>query len=137
MKKLNYLLPVIVFACILFGLAAKGIVAEDKSYSAIEKRELQTMPKLTAKAVKKGTFQKKYETYLSDQFPGRDRWVQVQTDASRLMGKTISNGVYFGKDDYLLEYYPDSDFDTKQAAKNEKALAKLVKDIADVHNLLR
>lgn len=139
MKKLNYLLPVIVFACILFGLAAKGIAAEDKSYSTIEKRELQTMPKLTAKAVKKGTFQKKYETYLSDQFPGRDRWVQVQTDASRLMGKTISNGVYFGKDDYLLEYYPDSDFDTKQAAKNEKALAKLVKDIAEdyrVHVML-
>ena len=135
MKKLNYLLPVIVFACILFGLAAKGIVAEDKSYSAIEKRELQTMPKLTAKAVKKGTFQKKYETYLSDQFPGRDRWVQVQTDASRLMGKTISNGVYFGKDDYLLEYYPDSDFDTKQAAKNEKALAKLVKDIAEDYHV--
>ena len=139
MKKFHYLLPVIVFACILFGLAAKGIAAEDKSYSTIEKRELQTMPKLTVKAVKKGTFQKKYETYLSDQFPGRDRWVQVQTDASRLMGKTISNGVYFGKDDYLLEYYPDSDFDTKQAAKNEKALAKLVKDIAEdyrVHVML-
>lgn len=139
MKKFHYLLPVIVFACILFGLAAKGIAAEDKSYSTIEKRELQTMPKLTAKAVKKGTFQKKYETYLSDQFPGRDRWVQVQTDASRLMGKTISNGVYFGRDDYLLEYYPDSDFDTKQAAKNEKALAKLVKDIAEdyrVHVML-
>lgn len=139
MKKFHYLLPVIVFACILFGLAVKGIAAEDKSYSTIEKRELQTMPKLTAKAVKKGTFQKKYETYLSDQFPGRDRWVQVQTDASRLMGKTISNGVYFGRDDYLLEYYPDSDFDTKQAAKNEKALAKLVKDIAEdyrVHVML-
>lgn len=139
MKKLSFLLPVIVFVCILFGLSAKGIVSEDKTYSAAEKRELQTMPKLSAKAIKKGTFQQKYETYLSDQFPGRDMWVQVQTDTARLMGKSISNGVYFGEDDYLLEYHTDAEFETKQERKNIKALAKLVKNIADdysVHAML-
>ena len=86
MKSFKYILPVAVFALILFGLSARGMIAEEKTYSTIEKRELQTMPKIRVKAIKKGTFQKKYETYLSDQFPGRDTWVQVQTDASRLMG---------------------------------------------------
>lgn len=37
MKKLNYLLPVIVFACILLGLCVKGITSEDKTYSSAEK----------------------------------------------------------------------------------------------------
>ena len=72
MKKLNYLLPVIVFACILLGLCVKGITSEDKTYSSAEKRELQTRPKPSAKAIQKGIFQEKYETYLSDQFPGRE-----------------------------------------------------------------
>ena len=66
MKKLNYLLPVIVFACILLGLCVKGITSEDKTYSSAEKRELQTRPKPSAKAIQKGIFQEKYETYLSD-----------------------------------------------------------------------
>lgn len=135
MKKLSLILPVIVFVCILFGLSAKGIISEDKTYSSAEKRELQTMPKLSAKAIKKGTFQEKYETYLSDQFPGRDMWVQVQTDTARLLGKSISNGVYFGKDDYLLEYHTDAEFETKQERKNIKALAKLVKNIADDYSV--
>lgn len=135
MKSFKYILPVAVFALILFGLSARGMIAEEKTYSTIEKRELQTMPKIRVKAIKKGTFQKKYETYLSDQFPGRDTWVQVQTDASRLMGKTISNGVYFGKDDYLLEQYTDSDYETKRVKKNVKALANLVNEIADDYNV--
>lgn len=135
MKKLNYLLPVIVFACILLGLCVKGITLEDKTYSSAEKRELQTRPKPSAKAIQKGIFQEKYETYLSDQFPGRDTWVQLQTDASRIMGKSVSNGVYFGKDDYLLEYHTDAEFETKQERKNIKSLAKLVKNIADDYSV--
>ena len=135
MKKLNYLLPVIVFTCILFGLCVKGITSADKTYSSAEKRELQTRPKMSAEAIRKGTFQEKYETYLSDQFPGRDMWVQLQTDASRLMGKSVSNGVYFGKDDYLLEHHTDAEFETKQERKNIKSLVELVKNIADDYSV--
>ena len=58
MKSFKYILPVAVFALILFGLSARGMIAEEKTYSTIEKRELQTMPKIRVKAIKKGTFQK-------------------------------------------------------------------------------
>ena len=72
MKSFKYILPVAVFALILFGLSAKGMIAEEKTYSTIEKRELQTMPKIRVKSIKKGTFQEKYETYLSSlaEIPG-------------------------------------------------------------------
>ena len=108
------ILPVFVFFLVIFGLAGAGIVSQEKTYSSTEKRELQTRPKPKIKTIKKGKFQKKYERYLSDQFPARDSWVQVQTGVSRLLGKKESNGVYFGKDQYLLERYDETDFDEKQ-----------------------
>lgn len=129
-KYIRQLLPVVVFAAIIFGLTGGSIFSQKQEYSASEKRVLQTMPKLRWKAVKKGRFQTKYETYLADQFPGRDGWVRVQTDVSRMFGRTESNGVYFGKDDYLLEHYEASDFENSQAEKNEAALAKFVKKMS-------
>lgn len=120
------LLPVLVFFLVIFGLAASGVLSQEKSWSAAEKRELQTRPKASITTIKKGSFQKKYERYLSDQFPERDTWVQVQTSVSRMLGKTESNGVYFGKDDFLLEHYDEEDFDAEQMENNIMALKGFV-----------
>lgn len=81
------LLPVFVFVFVIYGLAGMGILSQEKTWSAAERRELQTLPKVTIKTVQKGKFQKKYEKYLSDQFPARDTWVQVQTSVARILGK--------------------------------------------------
>lgn len=135
MEKFKKLLPALAFLFIIFGLTGMGLTAEEKTYSAIEKRELQTKPRVKAKTIKNGKFQKKYEAYLSDQFPARDDWVQLQTNVSRLLGKKEANGVYFGKDDYLLERYDASDFEEEQMQTNLDALAGFVqsaKERADV-----
>lgn len=128
MNKVKKWLPVFVFVFIIFGMAGGSLLAEKKTYSATEKRELQTRPKAKIKTIKNGKFQKKYETYLSDQFPGRDGWVQLQTGVLRLLGKRESNGVYFGKDHYLLERYDEADFDEKQVQANFDALYGFVAD---------
>lgn len=127
MKQFKKMLPVLAFAVILFGLTILSLTTEEKTYSSTEKRELQTMPKVKKKTIKNGKFQKKYEAYLSDQFPGRDEWVQLQTEVSRLLGKTESNGVYFGKDHYLLEHYSEEDFDEETLTSNISALSEFVK----------
>lgn len=121
------LLPVFIFFLVISGLAGAGIFSQEKTWSATEKRELQTRPKPKIKTIKKGSFQKKYERYLSDQFPARDLWVQVQTDALRLLGKRESNGVYFGKDDFLLERYDETDFDAERMKENIGALKRFVR----------
>ena len=126
MNNLKKMLPVIVFSVIIFGFTGMGMATEQKTYSAAEKRELQTLPKATRKTIKNGKFQKKYENYLSDQFPGRDDWVRVQTDLSKLFGKKESNGVYFGRDHYLLERYEDEDFEAERMKQNIEALAGFV-----------
>lgn len=87
----------------IYGISILGLVQKEHSYSSSEKRMLQTFPKMSVKRVLKGKFQKKYETYLSDQFPARDQWIQVKSIAERLAGKTESNQVFFGKKQYLLE----------------------------------
>ena len=131
MKLIKKCLPAIVFAVIVFGLTGMGLVAKEKTYSATEKRELQTRPKAKIKTIKNGEFQKKYEAYLSDQFPRRDGWVQLQTGVSRLFGKRESNGVYFGKEHYLLEKYTEEDFEAERMQTNLEALADFAKHASE------
>lgn len=136
-NQIKKILPVFVFVIVLFGLCGFGITAEEKTYSSTEKRELQTMPKVKIKTLKNGKFQKKYERYLSDQFPERDGWVKLRTTANRMLGKKESNGVYFAKDHYLLEHYDASDFAELQT--NIDALAgfvKSAKEKADVRVMM-
>lgn len=64
-----------------------GVFQKEHTYSSAENRMLQKSPKFSAKKVLNGKFQKKYETYLSDQFPQRDSWVKFQTAVERAFGK--------------------------------------------------
>ena len=90
----------------------------DRTYSSQERRMLAERPSFTKKSVLKGKFQQKYEVYLTEQFPGRDQWVTLQTKLSRLLGNKDANGVYFGKDGYLLERYQEQDFDWAKVEEN-------------------
>lgn len=139
MKAIKQWMPILAFVAFLFVLTTAGILTKEKTYSVIEKRELQTRPEVTKKGLKDGSFQKTYESYLSDQFPGRDRWVQLQTSVSRLFGKSEANGVYFGADHYLLEKYTEEDFEEERLQMNMDALASFVKMTAEkypVHVML-
>lgn len=129
MKKYNRIFPGMAFFLIMYAIAVLGIVQEDRTYSSSENRMLQTLPRISKKRVLKGKFQKKYETYLSDQFPARDSWIKVKSAAERLAGKTESNNVYFGKHHYLLEKYTQKDFDKKQGKKNIQALKEFAEKL--------
>ena len=100
----------------------------DETYSSSERRMLRKRPKLSRKTVMRGRFQRKYEVYLSEQFPGREHWVALQTKLSRLIGNKDANGVYFGKDHYLLEQYKEQDFDWKKAEENIKYTAEFLQE---------
>ncbi len=135
MKRFFKLLPVAVFLFMIMAVMSAGILQKDKTYSSAENRTLQAFPKLNVKRVLNGKFQKKYETYLSDQFPKRDLWVKLQTITERAFGKTESNGVYFGKGGYLLEKYTDKDINGKTADKNINVLGKFVKEALKVSDV--
>ena len=124
---------------LLLGLAGKEALSHQRTYSPVEKRELQTRPEISITKVLDGRFQKKYESYLRDQFPGRDHWVSFQTDMELFMGKNEIHNVYIGKNHYLLEHYTEKEFDPQQISKNLQALEKFggkAKQNADVHVMM-
>lgn len=132
-------LPGVIFMVLLLGLAGKEALSHQRTYSPVEKRELQTRPEISITKVLDGRFQKKYESYLRDQFPGRDHWVSFQTDIELFMGKNEIHNVYIGKNHYLLEHYTEKEFDPQQISKNLQALEKFVgkaKQNADVHVMM-
>ena len=132
-------LPGVIFMVLLLGLAGKEALSHQRTYSPVEKRELQTRPEISITKVLDGRFQKKYESYLRDQFPGRDHWVSFQTDMELFMGKNEIHNVYIGKNHYLLEHYTEKEFDPQQISKNLQALEKFVgkaKQNAGVHVMM-
>ena len=73
-----------------------------RSYSPNEKRMLASAPKLTAEDLFSGEFGKDVETFLSDQFAGRDFFVGLNAYYDLCSGRNGANGIYKGSDDYLI-----------------------------------
>ena len=102
-------------------LSAGGLVyciMPQKEFSDLENRLLQTRPQLVLEELLNGSYQENYEAYLNDQMPGRDGWVWMAVQMERLLGKKDINGVYIGKDGYLLEKFDDSEYDRAQIKEN-------------------
>jgi hypothetical protein len=77
-------------------------ITPDRDFSEAENRMLQKMPDCTWESLISGKFNLAAENYLSDQFPGRDAWVGLKSAIELLLLKKDNNGVYFGRDGYLL-----------------------------------
>ena len=91
------------FCLVIFGMAGLHLLTEDKKFSDSENRVLATFPKLTVSAIADGSFMRDFETYLTDQFPFRDRIISAKTFTDRMLGKNEENGVYIGKEGYLFD----------------------------------
>lgn len=120
MKK--YVLPVL-FCLLLAAGTVLGLALPDHYWSDHERRTLKQFPALTAKRLFSGKFAEELETWLADQFPGRDGWVTAKTLAERLSGKPESGGVSLAADGYLIGLHPS--LDEEQLAANLAALKAL------------
>lgn len=103
------------FLLIFFVLSA---VAPPSAFSETENRYLEQRPHLNWKTLKSGEFGRKYELYLSDQFPLRNRWIGLKTAAEMAQYKKEINGVFLGKDGYLIEALYKEDIDQELYEKN-------------------
>ena len=95
-------------AFIGFFLVA-GLIAPDRTFSPLENRSLQQFPTLTLAKVKDGNFMREFETYVTDQFFGRDAWTAAKAVGERILGKQENNGVYLCKDDTLITRFDPPD----------------------------
>lgn len=96
-------LPVVAVFCAL--LAAGSVLTftlPKQDYSPLEKQKLAGPPNLSLKNLADGSFAQESESYLSDHFPLRQGMVGLNAYFGLLMGRNGENGIYRGKDGWLL-----------------------------------
>ncbi|MDG0874781.1 DHHW family protein [Paenibacillus thiaminolyticus] len=104
------------------ALAVLNLLTAELEFSEAENRVLERWPDFTLQSLAAGKFTSRYEKYVSDQFVFRDAWIGVKTDADRAMGKKESNGVYLGKDGFLIQRFnPPEDRDVEDKAEAIRA----------------
>ncbi len=91
----------------LFGMAVLIQLLPDRAVSRAERRRLEQRPKFSASAFFSGDYAQNLETYLLDQFPGRDGWRSLQARLRfDLLRQRDSNGVYLKGDTVSRLEYP-------------------------------
>lgn len=91
------------FIVILAAVFIINLIVPDKSFSSEENRVLQKLPEFSFSSYTEGRYETKLETYVNDQFLGRNQFIKIKTASDVTAGKLESNGVYRCKDSYLME----------------------------------
>lgn len=123
------------FGVLLYGGTLTSMILPDRKSSDRENRALAQKPKLEADAVFAGTYQNEYETYLNDQFPLRDDCVDLSSNLEYLLGKKDINGVYIGKDGYLIENEGETGVEPEQVRENVQILSDFLNEMTDLYGM--
>lgn len=126
MEKKNIVPLCMAIACLLcmafFGAAS--LLAEDRSDSDAENRELQRWPKWSAEKALSGEYFETVDTYFSDQLYARDSIFAGYAQVQRAVGLARIGDVLIGKGEDLLPYYKyryeDEDVLREKQAKIER-----------------
>lgn len=97
------------FVCILILFMTVNGIKKDREFSEQENRMLTQKPELSLNGIINRKFMEQWERYKTDQFVGRDLWVEIKTGTNFVLGKRKEAGVFYGKDGYLLEDTADSE----------------------------
>ncbi|MCF0229240.1 MAG: hypothetical protein HUJ76_06045 [Parasporobacterium sp.] len=98
------------------------IASHDRTFSPKENRVLQQAPELTGDGLASGKYMTQAEDFVADQFFLRDGWISYKMNVDKILGKKESNGIYLGKNGYLIE---------AAAVPDEKNMSKNLDAIAD------
>ncbi|EJR57477.1 hypothetical protein IIO_05004 [Bacillus cereus VD115] len=87
------------------GMFSVNLLTPNNIFSDTENRKLEQLPEFSFQNLIGKKFTSNYEKYISDQFAFRDFWISVKSDMERTIGKKENNGVYIGKDGFLLQKF--------------------------------
>ena len=104
---------------LLLLLSIVSLFWPTRRFSASERRNLAQRPKLSYEGIVDGTFSNEVESYLADQYPARDIWVYLNSLQNRILGIDYQNGIYRGKDGYLIQGFEKSEIDKEDKKKQE------------------
>ncbi len=111
--------------CGFIGVMALGTALLPKEEISVnEKRTLAKFPSFSIEKIARGKWESDFESYISDHFPLRNFFAATDSYYMLYTGRNGSNGVYKGKDGYLLNTpvkYDESNIDSNIQAVNEFA----------------
>lgn len=90
------------FLLFIFIVAIAQLILPDRQFSSQENRYLTAKPVFTWQKLRSAQYMSQIESYLTDQFPGRDGWVSFKALAQRLSNQKENNQVYFAAEGYLI-----------------------------------
>ena len=108
----RYCIFITALFCAFIGVfLVANAVSPDRTFSEVENRNLEQLPAVDFGTPEKlfrdgnffnGQFMRDFETYTTDQFIGRDAWVDLNARTERALGKKENNNVYFADNDTLI-----------------------------------
>lgn len=124
----------LMFVLFIFIVLIINAISKDKTFSAVENRNLKTKPKFSLENLINNQFTKKYEEYISDQFIFRNLWINIKSSTEKLMGKKENNDVYIAHDDYLIDKFKKPD--QEDVDEKIKAVNTFVKNNSSLSNYI-
>lgn len=94
MKNKSIIISVL-FAVVFFVASALCLAFPEGDYSDAERRELARFPEVNAESIESGEWQKEFEKYSTDRFPGREFFRGVKAFfAKNILIKSDNNGIF-------------------------------------------
>lgn len=104
-------------------------------FSENENRSLAQLPTITVDNILHGngdkSFSEQFDTYASDQFIGRSLFISAKALLEKAVGKWENNGVFFGKDNYLIQAPANDEATIQKEAKNVENNLAAIRQLAD------
>lgn len=123
-KNRSGIIMIAIFILFIAFFSAGNILLKNKDFSENENRYLQELPKMSARDITDGTFEKNMESYVSDRLTGREFLIGAKSNLLHALGICEVNGVYLCKDNYYIEKKTDMDVDPSVYQKNLSAFQK-------------
>lgn len=125
-KTQQHIITISIFIIVIFGLTIANIFMPTKKFSETENRPLEQLPKFSFNDLFQGKYTTNFEKYTTDQFIGRDNWIELKNNIDYALQKKDSNGVYFGKNGYLFEKLTENTLNKEQLKINVERIKTFV-----------
>lgn len=126
MKKIENILTIVLFFAFILGGLVSFIILPDKVFSENENRYLKECPTPKLASITDGSFMEDWDEYMSDQFVARDDFMLMGNGYKFALGMRDFNGVFIGKDGYLINVMNPNGLDEERIHKNIKNINRFI-----------
>lgn len=125
-EKANAIFTIAILTGIILLFTAADFLNRDRTFSETENRLLARKPEFSQEELWSGAYTAAMENYLTDQFVSRDKWIAVKTMTDIVLQRKELNGVYLGRDGYLIEQHLPKEYPQELIEERLVLLEKLV-----------